>query len=418
MSQTESLLAWLPELGSPEELRKVEPFPTAREANAHVHLPPNFSAFSSLEQAVSLAAEQGVAVLGISNYYDYSIYARFQREARGRGIFPLFGTEIIVLEREMADQGVLTNDPKNPGKIYICGKAITRFMELSPEAKRILGTIIGNDRARMAEMVRRIVAHLAENGLPIRLTDGDIVGSIVAEYSVPPETVTLQERHVARALQQEIFKQVAPARRREALSRAFGAEPAGNLEDPVKVQDEIRTHLMKIGRPGYVDETFVALAESVRLILALGGVPCYPTLADGTSPITDFESDPERLASWIQGRGMFAAEFIPIRNKLEVLTHFAKAMRRCGLVLTAGTEHNTLDLIQVPPFCKDQPLSRELKDIFWEGACVMAAHQYLTAQGLCGYVDNQGRLNPAYATQEERIADLRRIGEGVIRRAT
>ena len=29
-------------------------------ANAHIHLPPNFSAFDSVEQAVSLAAEQGL----------------------------------------------------------------------------------------------------------------------------------------------------------------------------------------------------------------------------------------------------------------------------------------------------------------------------------------------------------------------
>ena len=37
-------------------------------SNGHIHLPPNFSAFESVRQAVDLAAEQGVTVLGASNY--------------------------------------------------------------------------------------------------------------------------------------------------------------------------------------------------------------------------------------------------------------------------------------------------------------------------------------------------------------
>ena len=49
--------------------------------NAHVHLPPNFSAFQTAEQALSLTDAQGVAVLGASNYYDYSIYNGFGEQA-------------------------------------------------------------------------------------------------------------------------------------------------------------------------------------------------------------------------------------------------------------------------------------------------------------------------------------------------
>jgi hypothetical protein len=46
--------------------------------NAHIHLPPNFSAFETVEQAVDLAAAQGVRVLGVSNYYDYAVYDDFR----------------------------------------------------------------------------------------------------------------------------------------------------------------------------------------------------------------------------------------------------------------------------------------------------------------------------------------------------
>ena len=32
---------------------------------------------------------------------------------------------------------------------------------------------------------------------------------------------------------------------------------------------------------------------------------------------------------------------------------YVTRMRNAGLAVTAGTEHNTLDLIQMEPFCKD-----------------------------------------------------------------
>ena len=38
--------------------------------NTHVHLPPNFSAFETVEDAVGTAAAEGVRVLGASNFHD------------------------------------------------------------------------------------------------------------------------------------------------------------------------------------------------------------------------------------------------------------------------------------------------------------------------------------------------------------
>ena len=97
--------------------------------NAHVHLPPNFSAFERVEQAVDLAARQGVKLLGASNYYDYSIYASFAGLALASGIYPLFGLEILCLVEDLRQAGILVNDPANPGRMYLCGKGITRFIK-------------------------------------------------------------------------------------------------------------------------------------------------------------------------------------------------------------------------------------------------------------------------------------------------
>ena len=50
----------------------------APRVNTHVHLPPNFSAFRAVEQALELAADAELQVLGASNYYDFSVYRALQ----------------------------------------------------------------------------------------------------------------------------------------------------------------------------------------------------------------------------------------------------------------------------------------------------------------------------------------------------
>jgi hypothetical protein len=57
-----------------------------------------------------------------------------------------------------------------------------------------------------------------------------------------------------------------------------------------------------------------------------------------------------------------------------------------------------------------------VKEIFWEGACVVAAHQFLTLHGECGFVDAQGKPNPDYPDANARIAAFKSLGEAVIQR--
>ena len=140
--------------------------------------------------------------------------------------------------------------------------------------------------------------------------------------------------------------------------------------------------------------------HAYRLILALGGIPCYPTLADGATPITQYEA-PRALVADLKARGVLCAEFIPIRNTPEVLSRYVHAMRDAGLFVTAGTEHNTLDLLPIAPTCLNgAPIPDDIQEIFWEGACVVAAHQYLTLQGQPGFVDAEGNLNAAYGSDD------------------
>jgi len=414
-------LAFLKTLAIPTDLAPkasaISP-PSARlKSNAHIHLPPNFSAFQTVEQALDLAAAEGVRVLGASNYYDYDVYGDFAAGSRQAGIFPLFGLEIISLSEELVKAGVKVNDPANPGKMYVCGKGISRFAPFNSEAKRLLDIIRRNDSTRMREVIRRLAEVLAQRGLPIPMSESDVINMVAKRHGCARERIYLQERHVCQAFQEAIFALVPASERLERLKTAFGlaSAPKFGPEEAVKIQNEIRAQLMKAGKPAYVEETFVNFEQAYRLILELGGIPAYPTLADGTNPICEFESPIEKLIAEVKHLGFHAAELIPIRNTPEVLSQYVKSMRAAGLVVTAGTEHNTLDLIPIAPTClKGAEIPEEVQEIFWEGACVVAAHQFLTLNGKCGFVDSEGKPNPGFANANERIAAFKSLGGQVI----
>ena len=416
-------LAFLKGLGTPKALASRASAngsaPARLKVNSHIHLPPNFSAFQTVAEAIALSAAQGVRVLGVSNYYDYDVYGDFVDGARRAGIFPLFGLEIICLIDELVKKGVKINDPGNPGKMYICGKGITRFAPFTAEANRLLGIIRHNDGTRIREVIHKLAETLAQRGLPIPLTETDVIDMVARRHNCPRERIHLQERHVCQAFQEAIFSKIPSAGRIEKLTQAFGltAPPKFGPEDAVKIQNEIRAQLMKAGKPAYAAETFVSFEEAYQLILELGGIPAYPTLADGTKPVCPFEEPVEKLIAEIKARGFTCAEFIPIRNTPEVLGQYVRAMRAAGLIVTAGTEHNTLDLLPIEPTCLNgAPIPEDLREIFWEGACVVAAHQFLTLHGECGFVDAQGAPNPKYPNASTRIAEFKSLGESVIHR--
>jgi hypothetical protein len=381
--------------------------------NAHVHLPPNFSAFESVSQAIMLAKEQNIAVLGTTNYYDYSVYDDFASAAKAAGIYPLFGIEVITLDTQLQAAGIKVNDPGNPGKFYLCAKGIVHFSPLAPKAESLLSIIRERDSLRMAQMVTKISACFAEAGIDVNCSELQIKSQIAARSGRRVETVYLQERHVAQAFQEAFFAAVPDTQRPEALEKLLGV--AGVVPTVSGIQNAIRSHLMKAGKAAYITETFVDFDHAYQLGLALGGIPCYPVVADGASPICGFEATPETLIANIQARNLHCAEWIPVRNQPETLVEYVTKMRAAGLVLTAGTEHNTPEMIPLAPTCVGGvAIPLQIEAIFWEGACVVAAHQHLVSLGECGYVDADGNLNPKYATQEERIAALAAIGERVI----
>jgi len=356
-----------------------------KKNNAHIHLPPNFSAFDNVEDALSDAKTEGIRLLGASNYYDYRVYEPFILGALTSGIYPVLGMEIVSWINELATSGVKVNDPGNPGKAYICGKGIVDIANPRPEAKGALNLIRSRDSKRSSKMIAKMEQVLVKHGLPTGLTETKITRLVASRHGVDADWVVLQERHIAMAFQQAIFAKYSEEERKLKLTEAFGKEPK-DANNEVGIQGELRSYLMKAGKAAYVEEQFISIEDALKLIRDLDGLPCYPTLADGVMPICGFEQSPEALISNLKKLDIRTAEFIPGRNEPTVLKEYVTKIRQAGIVVGAGTEHNTLDRIAIEPKCvKDQPIPDECQAIFWEAACVFAAHQHRILNGQPGF---------------------------------
>ncbi len=379
--------------------------------NTHVHVPPNFSAFTTPADVVESAKAEGVRALGISNFYDQQVYERFAALCADAGIVALFGLEFITLIEELEAQGVRINDPANPGRMYLCGKGINPFKERSAEAASTAVAIRSGNDHRAAAMVSQLADHLRSVGVENDLSAEKVAAQVAARGDVPASFVSLQERHIARAVQEVASAAADPA---DALHKVYGSASKADPADVVGVQGEVRSRLIKAGTPGFVAEVPLSFQEAYDYVLAMDGIPCYPTLADGVSPVCPFEADPDALAAELLRRGIYAAELIPIRNASAEVDRYVTAFTAAGLIVMAGTEHNTLDRIPFDPACVDGPVSDVARQAFWEATCLVAAHQARVAAGLPGFVDAAGTLVGSSGGTEAHRAMLIAEGAAII----
>ncbi len=383
--------------------------------NTHVHLPPNFSAFETVEDAVATAAREGARVIGSSNFHDFGVYDRFAAAAKAHGVAALFGLEFISVLAEEQRRGVKINDPANPGRAYICGKGIPAPTAPSVQTRQFMDTAKASNEARTRQMVDVIGSIFRAAGLALEVGYESILADVAARAQVPEAWVVLQERHVALGFQLGLFAQVPVERRAALLEKVYGKPPTASPDDAVATQGELRSRLMKAGCPAFVEETPIPFTEGLAFVLGLDAIPVYPTLADGVIPICGFEDPVEDLIERILGYGIHGAELIPIRNTPAVVERYIRAWRDAGIFAMVGTEHNTQERIPVGPTClQGVPLSTEVLDICWEGTCIVAAHQHLRAAGEPGYVDRQGALNPGFPDGESRIRYFAQLGEHVL----
>jgi hypothetical protein len=352
-----------------------------RGTNCHIHTSESFSVFRSPTEAVWQAAREGLAVLGINDHYTVAGHEEFRRACELAGIAAAFSLEAVAMDRDAEAQGLLLNDPDNPGRVYLCGKGVTRNPPDSSTEMRNLARMRAALERRNREMTEKVDALFKD-----RLhADGPTWDSVLG--LTPRGNAT--ERHVAWATLERLreWAAVQGVSLSEALSNCCGAAPPAGADDAA-LQIFVRAKLLKAGAPCFVresEEAFVSVEELRRIFLAFGSIPTYPVLGN---PVTSGERDIEALLDRLGATGFYAIEVIPHRNTRERLSEIVSSARRRWWPVFNGTEHNTPEARSLlDPFALDP----EFEPWFRESAALLLGHQRLVAQGEAGYVDLEGR---------------------------
>ena len=354
------------------------------KVNNHIHTPYSFSAFSSIEEAVRMADSEDVKILGINDFYVTEGYAEFIEKCRLYHIFPLLNFELIGINREDQQSGIRVNDPGNPGRTYITGKALAFPSVLPEQHQQKLDKVVEESNKQVTKMIDLLNRWLEFQRVDISLS----VKEIMEEHAMD----SLRERHVAKALRIKIDeKSPSDDEFYKLLAQSYGGTFSEKQRDDVAgLEDEMRARLLKSGAPAFVpedDKAFLSLEELISIIQDAGGIPTYPMLLDGAGgAFTEFEHDREQLLKSLKNRGFYSIELIPLRNRIEVVREYAEYFYEKGFVVSFGTEHNSPATLPLTVSCKNQePMDEKLMQISFNGAAYLAAHQYLTVKEGTGY---------------------------------
>lgn len=358
--------------------------------NAHLHTPYSFSAFRNIEEALDRAAAEKVAVVGINDFYSSAGYQEWKRGSEERGLYPLFGIEFISLNEDDQKAGLLVNDPANPGRTYLSGKGLRYpFTLREPYATQLINLQIEADR-QVEKMFEKLNSYLRNIDIGFELDLQWIKEELTSG--------SLRERHLARALRMELFKYCDnnESEIEATLKVIFGGKAVkSSMRDTAGLENEIRASLLKAGGAAFVPEdsdAFLPMQAVYDIIFAAGGIPTYPFLADNANgEYTDFENDPKAAADMLTERGFHSVEFITTRNDVRLLENYAGYLYDRGFIVTFGSEHNSPVMEPIELFARNGvPLTERLKKINYDGACVIAAHQYAVSHQLEGYLDSDG----------------------------
>ncbi len=363
------------------------------KVNAHLHSPYSFSAFKDIDEALDMALAEGVKVVGINDFYTTAGYQAWAEGCKARKLYPLFNIEFISLNEADQQAGLRVNDPGNPGRTYLSGKGMANPFKLEePYASQLAG-VLKESNDQVVAMLNKVNDILAVNEAGFKLELNWIMSELTRGM--------FRERHLAKALRIKAYEACNDdeADIKALFLKIFGGrELKSAVTDFAGVENEIRGNLLKAGGGAFVPEdpkAFLPMQTVCDIIIAGGGIPTYPFLADDAKGgYTDFEGDLERVAKQLTERGFHSVEFITTRNGVELLGKYAAYLHEQGFVVTFGSEHNTPAMEPLELFARNStPLTDKLMQINFEGACVVAAHQHLVAQGLRGYVDAAGQAD-------------------------
>ncbi|MBN2613331.1 MAG: hypothetical protein JXB00_17390 [Bacteroidales bacterium] len=374
--------------------------------NCHIHTPYSFSAFNDIQQAFEMAVNENIKVLGINDFFVADGYDEFLKNALKNRVFPEFSIEFIGLLKQEQEQGIKINDPNNPGRIYFSGKGLNFPFSLSPQNQQKLDQVKAESQKQVRQMLDKTNELLKQIEAPFTFD----FNSLKKEFAKD----LVRERHIAKAIRvrmNEFYK--TEAEKKNFLIRLYnGKEQKADINNNTQLEEEIRGNLLKAGGAAFVPEdekAFLPLEELKNIIIDAGGIPCYPVLLDDKNGnYTQFEEDSKKLADRLTELGVGCIELIPGRNRFDNLTRFVKSMESLGFVINFGTEHNSPQLMPLTVKTSDRELDSYLEKVAYNGACVVAAHQYLKAKG------EEGLLNGNGLAKKAEIPQFIELGRAVI----
>ena len=375
------------------------------KVNAHLHTPYSFSAFNDVDDALDRAVAEEVKVVGVNDFYTTEGYEEWAEGCKKRNLVPLFNIEFISLNEEDQKAGLRVNDPGNPGRTYLSGKGLSYPFKLEEPFASQLAGVRNEANLQVEAMCVKLNEILKEKNAGFTL-DIDWIKDNLTKGSI-------RERHLAKALRLKVYEHCANDE--TCIAKLFqelfgGKELKSKIEDFAGVENEIRGNLLKAGGDAFVPETvkaFLPMQTVCDIIIAAGGIPTYPFLADDAAgKYTDFEGNLEKVAEQLTERGFHSVEFITTRNDVKLLEEYASYLYDKGFVVTFGSEHNSPAMEPIELFARHStPLTEKLMNINYEGACVIAAHQHLTTQGLTGYVDEKGVADRSKRDEFVKLGD-------------
>jgi hypothetical protein len=376
--------------------------------NGHFHTPYSFSAFTDIEQAFQLAEAEAIQVLGINDFYTTDGYSEFASLATKYKIFPLFNIEFMALQKDLQETGIRVNDPANPGRTYLSGKGLTYPLILPEKQMKLLRMVQKESNVQTAQMVEKLNELLAEINAGFSFTFDEMKAKFAKNM--------LRERHIAKALRIAIDEKFKNQEDKKTFyTKLFsGKEVKSGLKDIASLENEIRSNLLKAGGRAFVAEdpkTFLSLEQVNEIIIKAGGIPCYPVLLDDAKGnFTDYERNWVKLYEELTKKGIYSIELIPGRNTFAILKDFVTYFRSRNFVITFGTEHNTPLLDPMKVTCSGGiEMDAAMEQTGYEGACIIAAHQYLIAKGEEGYLDKEG------VAKMKKYDEFAALGDAVIR---
>jgi len=361
------------------------------QANGHLHTPFSFSAFTNIEQMFTMAKDEDINILGINDFYVTDGYSKFHELANRSGIFPLFNIEFIGLLEDEQRNNIKVNDPDNPGRTYFSGKGLNFPPSLTGKPLEKLQSVIEESQKQVKAMIDKLNDHLTSIGSSLCFVYSDIKQKYAQEL--------VRERHIAKAIRIAIFeKYQTETERLEFLKLLYnGKQSVSGCANEAALENEIRSNLLKAGGKAFVTEdpkAFLRLDEVIEIIVEAGGIPCYPVLLDDKNgKCTEYESDKQKLYEALKARNINCIELIPGRNGFDFLKDFVLFFNEKDFVITFGTEHNSPVMQPIKIDTRGGvPLDDQLLAINYEGVCVIAAHQYLSAKGMKGFTD-ESKIN-------------------------